>query len=179
MNKIKARMNKTASIGSEFIVEVRRKDTGATGKVELPVHDIEDAVDEVLGEDAYYEGVEVVNVESDFDYADVKTYDLDELNDIAFELDHLDEYDLDTVEALVDDGWSVTEAIEKAPDCFHIPAKNDGDLGYYYVEEIYGGASELGKDTIERYFDYESFGRDIRLEGNFIKTYDGYIEIPY
>jgi len=52
---------------------------------------------------------------------------------------------------------------------------SDEDLAYNYVEMI-GGVSELGKDTLERYFDYESFGRDLaydytEIDGFYFRNY--------
>ena len=43
---------------------------------------------------------------------------------------------------------------------------SDEDLGYTYIESL-GDISELGKDTLERYFDYEQFGRDLRMDSSY------------
>lgn len=61
---------------------------------------------------------------------------------------------------------------------------SDQEIGETYVYDILGGIEELGKDTLEDYFDYEAYGRDIYLEGNFYKVktddYTRYwVEIPY
>jgi antirestriction protein len=47
---------------------------------------------------------------------------------------------------------------------------SDSDLAYHYVD-VLGGIEQLGKDTTERYFDYESFGRDLAYDYN---NYDGH-----
>ncbi|MDW8650024.1 antirestriction protein ArdA [Streptococcus suis] len=49
------------------------------------------------------------------------------------------------------------------------------DLGHYYVDEI--GVSNLSKGTLELYFDYEAYGRDIDItnQGGF-SSY-GYLEV--
>ena len=47
---------------------------------------------------------------------------------------------------------------------------SDRDLAYHYVD-VLGGIERLGKDTTERYFDYESFGRDLAYDYN---NYDGH-----
>ena len=39
------------------------------------------------------------------------------------------------------------------------------EVGYAYVDEICGGPECLSKEILERYFDYEAFGRDILLSG--------------
>ena len=41
---------------------------------------------------------------------------------------------------------------------------SDSDVGYNYVDSI-GGVDELGKETLERYFDYDGFARDMDLNG--------------
>lgn len=44
---------------------------------------------------------------------------------------------------------------------------NEEDLGRAYVDSI-GGPSNLEKDTLMAYFDYEAYGRDFVLDGDFI-----------
>ena len=46
------------------------------------------------------------------------------------------------------------------------------ELGYAYVEMM-GGTKELSNKTLEYYFDYEAFGRDLVLSGEFTITKDG------
>lgn len=48
-----------------------------------------------------------------------------------------------------------------------VEASNDSQLGEYFIEEI-GGVEELSKEQLESYFDYEAYGRDIRISGNAI-----------
>jgi len=50
---------------------------------------------------------------------------------------------------------------------------SDEDFGYYVVDEFYGGAEHLAQDTLERYFDYDSFGRDAKFD--YHETEDGYL----
>jgi antirestriction protein len=52
---------------------------------------------------------------------------------------------------------------------------SDEDLAYHYVDMI-GGLENVGQDTLERYFDYESFGRDLsydytEIDGHYFRTY--------
>ena len=49
------------------------------------------------------------------------------------------------------------------------------ELGYYMVDDVLGGVSELTKEELERYFDYEAYGRDYAVGGSF--TSEGYIEV--
>lgn len=46
------------------------------------------------------------------------------------------------------------------------------ELAYHLVESL-GGVEELGKQTLEDYFDYEAFGRDLVLSGDYTLIDDG------
>ena len=52
-------------------------------------------------------------------------------------------------------------------DYYLVDVNNDYDLGEYVIDSM-GGFECLSRDTIERYFDFEKYGRDIRLEGSAI-----------
>jgi antirestriction protein len=47
---------------------------------------------------------------------------------------------------------------------------SDRDLAYHYVD-VLGGVDQLGEETLHRYFDYESFGRDLAYD---YSDYDGH-----
>lgn len=73
---------------------------------------------------------------------------------------------------------SVTDIVNLNWDEINLyPSINDNDdLGHYIVEELYCGVSELPKETLELYFDYEAYGRDYAMGmGSF--TSEGYIEV--
>lgn len=57
---------------------------------------------------------------------------------------------------------------------YHNINDND-DLGHYIVEELYCGISELSKEQLENYFDYEAFGRDYAFSGGSF-TSEGFLE---
>lgn len=87
--------------------------------------------------------------------------------------------DDDVVAAIVDNFADIDDAIDCVinesftvyPECY-----SDQDLGYYVVDELYGGPESLDKDTLEMYFDYDGYGRDIRLNGSFTDYEGGMIE---
>lgn len=60
-------------------------------------------------------------------------------------------------------------------DCFlmYTEVENDYDLGYYYVHEL-GLLDDIKESTLSRYIDYESFGRDVRLEEGGVYTKNGF-----
>lgn len=51
------------------------------------------------------------------------------------------------------------------------------DLGAYFVDSFVTGEFADPDCIYRRYFDYEAFGSDLRLEGHFIETPRGLIEI--
>lgn len=65
-----------------------------------------------------------------------------------------------------DDGETDEEALQEFLD-----THSDREIGEYYVYDLLGDISELSNETLENYFDYESFGYAIRVN-------DGLIEIP-
>jgi antirestriction protein len=53
---------------------------------------------------------------------------------------------------------------------------SDEELGYDFVDSI-GGIEELGNDALETYFDYDEFGRVLRINGTFYPFDEGFIEV--
>ena len=79
------------------------------------------------------------------------------------------------IEAIMDAyDCSLEEALEREDDVIilDLDEPTDSDLGYAYVDMI-GGVKELSDTALESYFDYESFGRDLVLSGEFTITKDG------
>ena len=73
--------------------------------------------------------------------------------------------------------WSLSEVLENTEDDYSLSldVNDDYDLGYYYAIEC--DCIDFGKNEIlERYFDFEAYGRDIRLEGNGDFSSYGYID---
>ena len=68
---------------------------------------------------------------------------------------------------------SLEEALEKEDDVIvlDLDKPTNFELGYAYVEMV-GGVKELPDMALESYFDYESFGRDLVLGGEFTITKD-------
>lgn len=66
-------------------------------------------------------------------------------------------------------GMSLEEAMERVDDAIILDLDEPTyfELGYACVEDFYGNISELPKETLEMYFDYEAFGRDLVLSGDF------------
>lgn len=82
---------------------------------------------------------------------------------------------LDRIYYETDDFRYAVNIIEEGRYNFLPEVLNDYDLGLYYVDAI--TSDELTDSLLRNYFDYESYGRDLRIEGNFIETPRGLIEI--
>ena len=128
-----------------------------------------------------------------YDY--LTEYDnLDELNHLACLLSELDQSDLEKFEAVIDSGEhtsSVADLINLTQnlDCFEFypDIESEEDLGRYSAEDL------PIPEELKDYFDYEAYGRDIRLNedghfapggyvlnngGKFIEHYHGIEDIP-
>lgn len=125
---------------------------------------------EELAERFGYEGQEI---EVTFDSIeglpdlDCELLNLDLANELAEKLEDVDE---DIVLSFIESNSSNPKYLANAEfdDCWLYPeVATDRELGEYIVDEI---GFELSRETLERYFDYEKFGRDVRLEegGSFV-----------
>ena len=122
---------------------------------------------------------------------------LDELNHLAHLISELDSDEIETLEAALNKGdhtSSVEDIINLVHnlDCYelHPGVTDDETLGRIYVEDM--EAIDVPEHLLN-YFDYEAYGRDIRLEedghfapggyvlnngGQFIEHYHGIEDIP-
>ena len=137
---------------------------GVTRRVLLPISS------EELAERFGYEGQEI---EVAFDSIeglpdlDCERLTLDIANELAEDLEDVDE---DIVLSYIESESSDPKDLLNAEfdDCWLYPdVATDRDLGLYIVEDM---GVELSKETLQNYFDYEKFGRDVRLEedGSFV-----------
>lgn len=95
---------------------------------------------------------------------------LNELNEIAETLENLSKDEIKICECIMkNEGCSLDEAIEKKDDRIIINLDDTSldtysNLAYSYINEIYGDVNGLDKETLARYFDFESFGRDLSFD---------------
>lgn len=94
------------------------------------------------------------------------TFTIEEANDIYYNVQDVDE---DLVDLCLTYVISNTREIASFDfsSYYLVEASNDSQLGEYCLEEI-GGVEELSREQLESYFDYEAYGRDIRISGNAI-----------
>ena len=125
---------------------------------------------EELSERFGYEGQEI---EVTFDSIeglpdlDCERLTLDIANKLAEDLEDVDE---DIVLSYIESNSSDPRDLLNAEfdDCWLYPdVSTDRDLGLYIVEDM---GVELSKETLQNYFDYEKYGRDVRLSegGSFV-----------
>ena len=142
--------------------------------IEFPIY--EDELEEVLERIGCADGTEYFF--TDWESDTLRPCDLgefitpEEVNDIY---DALEEWEEDALNA-AREVFGLDSIFSASPDDFFFAPdiETDEDLGYYYAEEycIFHNAS----DTLERYFDFEAYGRDIRIETNGDHTAYGWIE---
>lgn len=137
---------------------------GVARRVLLPISS------EELAERFGYEGQEI---EVTFDSIeglpdlDCERLTLDIANNLAEDLEDVDE---DIVLSYIESNSSDPRDLLNAEfdDCWLYPdVSTDRDLGLYIVEDM---GVELSKETLQNYFDYEKYGRDVRLSegGGFV-----------
>lgn len=103
---------------------------------------------------------------------------LNELNYLAEKLEELGSYDIPVFEAAIEAGIprdiaDLIDLTNNLDDLILLTYVNDDkDLGYYYADEL--GCIEI-PENIKCYFDYEAYGRDIRLKGDGTFTMNGFL----
>lgn len=133
-------------------------------------------MDEV-GINEQYEECAIHDYECDF--MDISEYSsISELNEIAELLEGLEDFEENKLKSIIEWGYysDIKEAIENI-DSFILyeDINNDYQLGDYMVNEagIYD-LSAMG--NLANYIDYEAFGRDINLGGEWFSSNYGYVE---
>lgn len=129
--------------------EVMQKIGEIVGDNEYAIHDYENfsssLYSESMGEDDFDKVIQVYKVSEE------KGIPANVLGDI------MREYEPDDLEEWIDEHYEGQ-------------FDSDTDLAYHYVD-VLGGVDQLGEETLQRYFDYESFGRDLAYDYG---DYDGH-----
>ena len=142
--------------------------------------EIQTAYDEIgVADGTMYEEAFISDYETDINGLSISEYaSIDELNELAEELENFDEYELEAFGAMLDAGLDTDEALQKVQDNEY--RLYDGCYSMAEGAEMY--ADETGllysmPDELRMYFDFEAYGRDMDINGKFIETDSGYIEI--
>lgn len=148
-------------------------------KLPVPEDKLETILDHI-GINDQYEEFFISDYESAFPNLTISEYaSIQDLNELAEKIEELADFDYDKLGAVLESESSMTVAeilaiIDDLDSFDFIPdVTDDTSLGEYYAEVgcIFHGVPE----HIQRYFDFESYGRDIRLESNLCYTSYGTI----
>ena len=141
--------------------------------VELPISDeeLEATLEEIGIDGERYQETFITDYETDINGLKIGEYDgIEELNELT---EVIEANDPEAVEALIYFGYDTAEEIaDYIDDILFFEGSDDYDIGYYYAIEC--GCLDI-PDNIQNYFDFEAYGRDIELEGNFYFANNGYI----
>lgn len=145
--------------------------------VKLPIdkEKLQDVLDHIGIDGQQYEEVFISDYETSLSNLHISEYaSIQELNELARKIDELADFDYDKLGAVLEceGNTSIAEVLELIDqlDSFDLLTEVDTDeaLGEYYADCgcIFYGVP----DHIQRYFDFEAYGRDIRLESNITMT---------
>lgn len=119
--------------------------------------------------------IKITNIKGfnfDLDFSDANINDINELFNLEVDIDKLEAY------AEFDGFMDVYKIIHEKWDDIYLYKDIDtfDELGYYYINSILGDISELSREQLERYFDYEAFGRDLDMDTTGAFTHNGYLD---
>ena len=145
--------------------------------LELPASDLEIAETlERIGINENYEEYFITDYETEVSDLKIGEYDsVEDLNELA---EVINDNEPEKVSALIYYGYDTAEEIQSHIDdvnyvCTPIGAESEEfAVGWYYAKEL--GGLDI-PENIEPYFDFEAYGRDIMLEGQFYTAEDGSI----
>jgi antirestriction protein len=83
-------------------------------------------------------------------------------------------YDQELVDQVISDKCGLYEDVEEALEKTFYLTDYDSDfsVGVAFAE-IFGGVENLSREELERYFDFDAYGRDNKINHNIIKTDSG------
>ena len=142
--------------------------------VDLPISEEElQKVLDRIGINEEYEEYFITDYETDLDGIEIGEYsNLDDLNEIAETLESLDDDEKEVVDAIMSEGYSLEEAIEKKDDCMvYCDCSDMEDVAREYAEQT--GLLNSIPENLQSYFDFEAYGRDMSYEGTFVFTNNG------
>ena len=126
----------------------------------------------------YYEEYFITDYENDYGYKVDEYESLDDLNEIAEQLEDLDEEQRDAVhaytECMYDDIDKAVEAVTNGDYRVYYDCNDMADVAYEVVQEC--GYLDQMPENLRNYFDYEAFGRDLDIEGTFTYYNGNYYE---
>ena len=129
--------------------------------------------------DEFHEEMFITDYETDLDIKISEYTSISELNRIAETFDALTDSDAEIVEALMNDGCTLEQAIDKKDNCIiHYGCEDMADVAERDLDDS-GVLDSLPKE-LRYYFDFEALGRDMESSGTYYFTSSGNcIEVCY
>ena len=126
------------------------------------------------GYEYMYEEYAIHDYETDLDIPINEYSSLSNLNTIA---ENVDENDIEYINILLNNGdIGLRDLLEDTSknilqgytfiDLDSSIYNEDEKIGYGYIDEVICGIDQLPREVLERYFDFEAYGRDLRLSGD-------------
>ena len=150
--------------------------------IELPIDedDLEKVLESIGIDNEEYEEIFIADYDVPFNSKDLGEYTpLETLNEIAERYEDFSEYEKEIFNEISSD-FKLDEAFDIVKDgdyMIYSDCDDMGDVAMQYVEET-GLLDNVPSDLVD-YFDYQSYGRDMEINGYYIRSSycDGYIEI--
>lgn len=126
------------------------------------------------GNEYIYEEYAIHDYETDLNISISEYSNIDHLNVIA---ENVDDCDIDYINTLLDNEYigyinlleSTSRDIVQNYTFIELDSSiwnEDEKVGYALVDEVNCGIENLPREVLERYFDFEAYGRDARLSGD-------------
>ena len=121
----------------------------------------------------YYEEYFITDYETDMNGLEISEYsNIDDLNELAETIDDLDEDEKEIVNAIMGEGYTLEDAIDKKDDIMiYYNCSNMTEVAEEYAEQV--GLLDSIPENLQYYFDFEAYGRDMGFEGHFVFTDSG------
>ena len=155
-----------------YIVNLNSYNNGRTrGKwFELPVN-YRNVQRELQLDEEHGEEYAIHDYENFLGYPVGEFSSIKELNTYAENLEEL-EGEVDHLEEILEI-YSIEDVLSNKDDLEFVEARDDEDLASELIAQM-GGVEQLGQATLERYFNFSAYGRDLAL-GDYSQTTNGYV----
>ena len=136
---------------------------------DLPV-DFRQIQRDLLLDEEHGEEFAIHDFENFYGYKVGEYSSIKELNEYAEKLEEIS--DLDHLKEFLE-VYSIGDIIDNRDDLDFVEAGDDEDLAQELIEQM-GGVETLSVETLQRYFNFGSYGRDLAIN-DYAKTSHGYV----
>lgn len=133
--------------------------------IELPTVDLEEQIQEILGDDEEY-----IILDAECDFLEVDEYEnIYNLNELALSISNLRSYERRVLKSILfieSDIYKALNILKEQRYVLYEDVCDDDDLGQYLLDNDYYNVD----DSIRSYIDTESLGRDFAINHNMLYT---------